>query len=58
MQNMRSKFSRRNWKLSSQSKLIFETDETGSRGTVKLKTLSSDVNIFIKHITNDINKNT
>jgi len=58
VQNMRSKFSRRNWKLSSQSKLIFETDETGSRGTVKLKTLSSDVNIFIKHITNDINKNT
>ena len=38
------------------SKLIFLNDETGSRGTAKIKLLS-DVNVFIKCVMNDITKN-
>jgi len=39
------------------SKLIFFlNDETGSRGTAKIKILS-DVNVFIKCVMNDITKN-
>jgi len=46
----------KNWKLTSLSKLILKINKTGNRGRAKIKTLSSGVNMFIKHITNDITK--
>jgi len=54
---MMSDFPGTNWKLSSLSKLIWKTDDTGSCSRAKMKILSSDVNVFIKHTVNDITKN-
>jgi len=34
-----------------------EIGETGSRSTAKIKILSSDVNMFIKHVMNVVTKN-
>ena len=48
-----SKFFERNWKLSSLSKLI---DEAGSHGRAEIVKLSSDADIFVKHVMNDITK--
>ena len=54
---MMDKFSERNWKLNSLSKLIFKIYEAGSYDRAKINTLSSDLNMFVKHIMNDVTKN-
>jgi len=39
------------------SKIIWKIDETGSRDNANIKSLLLDVNMFIKHVMNDVTEN-